>query len=107
MDLIVLPSRLKLGNEHGFPRQSAAAWLGNPVPGSELVAIPSSTERCETRLRPLLLSCGQTSIVTSRRSTARVSHANRVWNKLYARIALTSLPFEKQRDCSLDLAFAP
>jgi len=31
MDLIGLPRRLKLRNEHGFPRQPAAAWLGNQV----------------------------------------------------------------------------
>jgi hypothetical protein len=64
MGLTVLPRRLKLRKEHGFPRQPAAAQLGNQVHGSEPLAIPSSTERCETRRRPLLASCGAASIVT-------------------------------------------
>jgi hypothetical protein len=45
IDLTVLPRRLKLRKEHGFPRQPAAVWLGNQVPGSEPLAIPSSVER--------------------------------------------------------------
>ena len=52
--------------------------LGNQVPGSEPLAIPSSTERCETRRRPLLASCGRVPILTSCRSKTRVSHAIRV-----------------------------
>ena len=68
MDLIVFPRRLKLRKEHGFPCQPAAVRLGNQVPGSEPLEIPSSTERCETRRRVLLASCGPASIVTSRRS---------------------------------------
>src|SRR6201997_1373089 len=75
MHLAVLPRRLKLRNEHGFPRRPAAARLGNRVPGSESLAILSSTERCETRRRRLLASGGPASMVTSRRSTVRVSHA--------------------------------
>jgi hypothetical protein len=67
MDLTVLPRRLKLRKDHGFPRRPAAARLGNQVPGSESLAIPSSTERCETRRRRLLASCGPASIVISRR----------------------------------------
>jgi hypothetical protein len=47
MDLTVLPRGLKLRKEHGFPRQPAAARIGNQVPGSEPPAIPSSTEPCE------------------------------------------------------------
>jgi hypothetical protein len=43
MDLNVLLSRVKLRNEHGFPRQSAAARLGTQVPDSEPVAMTSST----------------------------------------------------------------
>jgi len=58
MDLTVLPKRLKLRKEHGFPCQPAAVWLGNQVPGSEPLEIPISTERCETRRRFLLASCG-------------------------------------------------
>src|SRR5262245_8179111 len=81
MDLTVLPRRLKLRNEHGFPRQPAATRLGDQVPGSEPLAIPSSTERYKTRWRPLLASCGAASIVTSRRSIVERSHAIRVWNK--------------------------
>jgi hypothetical protein len=69
MDQTVLPSRLELRNERGFPPQPAAARLGNRVPGSEPLPIPSCTERCETRRRPLFASCGPASIVTSRRST--------------------------------------
>ena len=64
MDLIVLRMRLKLGKENGFPCQPAAVWHGNQVPGSEPLAMPSSTERCETHRRTLLASCGA-SIVTS------------------------------------------
>jgi hypothetical protein len=56
MDLTVLPRRLKLRNEHRFPRQPAAARVGNQVPGSEPLAIPSSTERCQTIRRSLLPS---------------------------------------------------
>ena len=73
--LTVLARRLKLREEHGFPRQPAAAQLGNQVPGSEPPAIASSTERCQSRRRHLLASCSAASIVTSRRSKARVSHA--------------------------------
>jgi len=69
MDLTALPKRLKLRKEHGFPCQPAAVRLGNQVPGAEPLEIPSSTERCETRRRVLLASCGPASIVTSRRST--------------------------------------
>jgi len=68
MDLIVLPRRLKLRNEHGFCRQPAAARLRNQVPGPEPLVIPSPSQRCETRRRPLLAGCGAVSIVTSRRS---------------------------------------
>src|SRR5215472_15639345 len=75
MDLTVLPRRLKLREEHGFPRQPGAARLGKEAPGSEPPAIPSSIERCKTRRRHLLASCSAASIVTSRRSKARVSHA--------------------------------
>ena len=67
MDLTVVPRRVRLRNEHGFPRQPAAARLGTQVPGFELVATTSSTERCEIRRRLLLASCGAASIVTSRR----------------------------------------
>src|SRR6516162_76831 len=81
MDLSALPRRVKLRNEHGFPRQPAAARLGTQVSGFELQSIAASTERCETRRRPLLASCGPASNVTSRRSTVRVAHAIRVWNK--------------------------
>src|SRR5215469_13057449 len=69
MDLTVLPRRLKLRKEHGFPRQPATARPGNQVAGSEPLAIPSSSERCETPRRPLLASFGAASIVTSRRPT--------------------------------------
>src|SRR5262249_12576639 len=48
-----------------FPVSPAAARIGNQVPGSEPLAMPSSTERCETRRRTLLASCGAVSIVTS------------------------------------------
>jgi|SRR6516225_5906799 len=83
MDLTVLPRRwrLKLRNEHGFPHQPAAVRFENQVAGSEPLAIPNYTERCETRRRSLVASCGAASIVTSHRSTVRVSHAIRVWNK--------------------------
>jgi len=43
MDLTVLPKRLKLRKEHGFPCQPAAVRLGNQVPGSEPLEIPSPT----------------------------------------------------------------
>jgi hypothetical protein len=69
MDLTVLPRRLKLREERGFPRQPGAVWLGNQVPGSEALAMPSRNEQFGTRWRPLLVSCGPTPIVTSRRST--------------------------------------
>src|SRR5215831_7802949 len=78
MELTVLPRRLKLREEHGFRCQPAVARLGNQVLGSERLAVPSSTERCETRRCPLLASYGPASIVTSRRSTVRVSHTIRV-----------------------------
>jgi hypothetical protein len=57
--------RLKLRKENGFPRQPAAVWHGNQVPGSEPLAMPSSTERCETHRRTLLATCVAASIVTS------------------------------------------
>ena len=78
IDHALFPRRLKLRNEHGFPGQPAAAPVGNQAPGSEPLAIPSSTERCETRRRPLLASCGRVPILTSCRSKTRVSHAIRV-----------------------------
>src|SRR5215472_10338770 len=52
MGPIVVRMRLKLRNEHGLPCEPAAARLVNQVLGSEPLAIPSSTERCETRRRP-------------------------------------------------------
>ena len=85
MGLDVLRMRSRLRNEHGFLRQPAAARLRNQVLGSVPPAIPSSTERCEIRRRTLLASCGPASIVTSRRSNARVSQALRVWNKPFLR----------------------
>jgi hypothetical protein len=48
MDLAALPRRLRLCDEHGFPRQAVAARLGNQVPGSEPLAAAISTERYET-----------------------------------------------------------
>jgi hypothetical protein len=77
MGLTVLPRRLKLRNEHGSPRQPAAARLGNHVPGAELLPIASSTERCETRQRPLLARRSPASIVTPRRSTIESITCNR------------------------------
>jgi len=62
MNLTVLPRRLKLRNEHGFPREPVAARPGNQVRGSEPLAIPSSAERYETRRRPLLASGGPASL---------------------------------------------
>ena len=79
----VLRMRIRLRNRS--PCQPAAAPLGNQVSGSDPLAIPSSNERCETRRRSLLASCGAASIATSRRSNARVSHAIRVWNKPFLR----------------------
>ena len=69
MGLTVLRMRLTLRKKHGFPRQPAAARLGNQVPGSESLAMPKSTERCQTVRRSLLPSCGPVSIVTSYWST--------------------------------------
>jgi hypothetical protein len=69
MGPIVVRMRLKLRNERGLPCEPAAARLGNQVLGSEPLATPSSTERCETHRRPLLANCGRASIVTSRWST--------------------------------------
>ena len=80
-DLGVLPRGLTLRNEHGFPREPAAARLGNWVPGSEALAtsVPPSSAK------PVGALCWQAVVqlqfVTSRRSKARVSHAIRVWNK--------------------------
>src|SRR5215471_19619069 len=65
MDLTVLRMRLKLRKENGFPRRPAAVWHGNQVFGSEPLAMPSATERCETHRRTLLASCGAASIITS------------------------------------------
>ena len=83
MALAALSRRLKLRKEHGLPPRPAAARFGNQVPGRESLATPSATERYETRRRRLLASCVPASIVTSRRSTVRVSHAIRVWNKAF------------------------
>src|SRR5262249_23598366 len=90
--LAALPRRSELRKEHGFPRQPAAARFGNQVPGPEPPAIPSSSERCETRRRDLLASCGPASIATSRRSTVRVSHAVRVWNEPFPENRATCEP---------------
>jgi hypothetical protein len=63
--------RLRIRKAHGVPREPATPRLGNQVPGSEPLAIPSPTERRETHRRTLLTSCGPASIVTSRRSTIK------------------------------------
>jgi hypothetical protein len=76
MDLTVFPNRSELRNEHAFPPQPAAAPLGNQGPGSEPLAIASSTERCDRARGPLLLDCGPVSIVTSRRSNLESSTYN-------------------------------
>ena len=81
MLLTVLRIRSKLRKEHGSPRQPAAPRLVNQVPGSEPLAKPSSTEWCETCRRAQLASCGRGPIATSCRSTVKVSHGTRVWNK--------------------------
>src|SRR6516162_4543914 len=52
MGLGVLRWRLKHRKAHGFPRQPEAARHGNQVHGSEPLAMPSSTERCEALRRP-------------------------------------------------------
>jgi hypothetical protein len=98
IDLTVLPGRSELCKGHGFPRQAAAARLGNHVPGSERLAIPSSTEWCETHRRALLASCGRASIANSRRSTGRVSHAIRVWNKPSGNLAAWSYSISRAID---------
>jgi hypothetical protein len=83
MDLTVLPGRLKLRKGHGFLHQPPAARLGDQVPGSELLAVASSTVGYETRLCLPLASCGQASIVTPVDQPLRVSHAIRVWNSAF------------------------
>jgi hypothetical protein len=100
MDLTILPRRLKLPNEHGFPRQPAAGWLGNQVLGSEPRAIPSSAKQYETRppahsvgKRWFSFNCDLPSV--KRESTT----CNSVWNRPFPENRATCEPPQSKCRC--------